>query len=94
MPKVNSLMKMTCGTGIIEVNTGGMARGYMENPYPSWWILEEIKMAGIPIVLNSDVHDPAQVDFAYTATRNKLLEIGFRKQRVLWGGVWQDDPLA
>ncbi len=78
---------------IIEVNTGGMARGYMDNPYPSWWILEEIQKAGISIVLNSDVHNPQQVDFAYMEVRPKLLAIGFTKQRVLMGGVWQDVPL-
>jgi len=78
---------------IVEVNTGGMSRGYLKDPYPSWWILSGIFEAGIPIQLNSDVHHPDAVDFGYEAVRSGLLKIGFTKQRVLYGGIWQDVPL-
>ena len=77
----------------MEVNTGGMSRGTMKDPYPSWWVLESILEAGIPIVLNSDAHRPDAIDFGYDAVRRHLLRIGFRKQRVLYEGIWQDVPL-
>lgn len=78
---------------VVEVNTGGMSRGTMKDPYPSWWVLESILEAGIPIVLNSDAHRPDAIDFGYDAVRRHLLRIGFRKQRVLYEGIWQDVPL-
>ncbi len=78
---------------IIEVNTGGMARGYLDEPYPSPWILEAIRDAGIPIQLNADAHLPEQIDFAYEQTRQALKQLGFTQQRVLLGGIWQDVPL-
>ncbi len=75
---------------IVEVNTGGMSRGYLKDPYPSWRILEEILASDIPIQLNSDVHQPDAVDFGYESVRAQLLKMGFTKQRVLYGGIWQD----
>ena len=78
---------------IVEVNTGGMARGYLTEPYPSAWILEAILDAGIPIQLNADAHQADNIDFAYGQTRQSLLALGFTKQRVLLGGIWQDVPL-
>jgi len=79
---------------IIEVNTGGMSRGYTEIPYPSWWVLENILDAGIPIMLNSDVHHPDHVDFAYDSVLLQLKKIGFRTQRVLYNNIWQEVPLG
>ena len=78
---------------IVEVNTGAMSRGYLKEPYPSGWILEAIHEFGIPIVLNSDAHQPDAVDFGYVEVRKQLLQIGFTHQRVLYEGIWQDVPL-
>lgn len=78
---------------IVEVNTGGMARGYRKEPYPDWWVLEAVRDAGIPIMLNADAHRPEHIDFGYAEARGRLLGLGFQKQRILLGGVWQDVPL-
>ena len=78
---------------IVEVNTGGMARGYLTEPYPSAWILQAIHEAGIPIQLNADAHLPENIDYAYAQSRDALRSLGFTRQRVLLGGIWQDVPL-
>lgn len=78
---------------IVEVNTGGMARGYVKEPYPSWWILEAILEAGIPILMSSDAHHPDFIDFSYGEVRKRLQDMGFTKQRALIHGIWQDVPL-
>ena len=52
------------GTGIImEVNTGGLSRGYTDTVYPSPWILEEARERDIPVQLNGDAHAPENLDF-------------------------------
>ena len=78
---------------IVEVNTGGMARGYTTDPYPSNWILHAIREAGIPIQINADAHAPENIDYAYEQVRHQLVVAGFTKQRVLFGGIWQDVAL-
>jgi len=47
------------GTGIIvEINTGGMARGKTDSPYPALWILKELKARGVAVCINADAHAP------------------------------------
>lgn len=41
---------------IVEVNTGGMARGKTDSPYPALWIAKELKSRGIPVCVNADAH--------------------------------------
>lgn len=46
------------GEGIIvEINTGGMARGRTDSPYPQLWILKELKARGVPVCVNADAHE-------------------------------------
>lgn len=46
------------GEGIIvEINTGGMARGKTDSPYPAAWILRELRARGVPVCVNADAHE-------------------------------------
>lgn len=74
----------------VEVNTGGISRGYVKEPYPSRWILEQCLALDIPIMINSDTHHPETIDCFYDEARKILREIGFRSHRVLHNGDWQD----
>jgi histidinol-phosphatase (PHP family) len=78
---------------IIEVNTGGISRGYVTEPYPSRWILEACHDMGIPVMINSDTHHPETIDFYYPEACALLKSIGFRHQRVLFGDEWRDIDL-
>lgn len=78
---------------ILEVNTGGMARGYTKSPYPSWEIMTLVKDMNIPIMLNSDAHHPHALDYAYVEVTDRLLALGYKTQRVLDRGRWQDVSL-
>lgn len=62
---------------VFEVNTGSMARGYKDRPYPDRWILEEIKKRGGKVIITSDCHRAEFLDFAYEETEKMLSEIGF-----------------
>ena len=78
---------------VVEVNTGGISRGYVKNPYPSRFILELCHEMHIPIMLNSDTHHPDTIDFGYSAALELLASIGIKTQRVLLNGIWQDVEL-
>lgn len=78
---------------IVEVNTGGIARGYMDEPYPSKWILEACLDMDIPIMVNSDSHHPDNIDFYYEEAYKLLKGIGFNHQRILFGNVWRNVSL-
>lgn len=78
---------------IVEVNTGGIARGYMSEPYPSKWILESCMEMDIPVMVNSDSHNPDDIDFLYEETCKLLKSIGYKHQRILYGNEWRNVKL-
>ena len=49
----------------MEVNTGGIARGYLSEPYPAKDILSQWQKAGKPVVFSSDCHNAEQLLFGY-----------------------------
>lgn len=64
---------------IIEVNTGAMARGVQNTPYPSLWILKECNKRNIKICLNSDSHSPDKLDFYFTEALELIKSAGYRE---------------
>lgn len=63
---------------VFEVNTGAMARGYKDMPYPDIWLLEEIKKHGGRIVLTSDCHDAKNLDYGFEMAEKMLYKMGFK----------------
>lgn len=78
---------------IVEINTGGISRGYTAEPYPSEWIIKLMREMDIPVVLNSDAHHPDWIDCYYTESVKILRSSGYSHQRVLISNTWQDVPL-
>lgn len=75
---------------IIEVNTGAMARGYTDEPYPSPWIIERAAQLGLPIMLNADAHRPEWVDYAFETADNIIRRSGYSSRWILYGGEWRE----
>jgi len=61
----------------LEVNTGGMARGYMSDPYPADFLLKEWKIWGGEVIINSDCHDARLIDAGFDEVENRLLNLGY-----------------
>ncbi len=74
---------------IVEVNTRGMYKGYISEPYPSKYILNKMCENQIPISLNSDSHQPDEILKMYPETIKLLKDIGFVESLVLREGRWQ-----
>ena len=50
---------------VFEINTGGMAKGCTDRPYPAPFLLREIVDAGCPVVLSSDCHQRESLRFGF-----------------------------
>ncbi len=63
---------------VLEVNTGAMARGYKDFPYPSDWLLDEIKRRDMRVILTSDCHNAVDLDYGFEAAEKMLHKKGFK----------------
>ena len=75
---------------IVEVNTGGLARGKTSTVYPSPWILSLLREAGVPIMLNADAHRPDTIDSHFDMARDLIRKAGYKSLRVLRAGGWEE----
>lgn len=61
----------------IEVNTGAIARGWRNFPYPNHYLLETLRDAGGEVVLGSDSHHRDNLIFHFDETVKILKNAGF-----------------
>lgn len=74
---------------IIEVNTGGITRGYIKEPYPSKWILKACKERDIDVMVNSDAHAVEFIDGYFDLAFSYLKEVGYTEVMMLQNGKWR-----
>jgi len=77
----------------VEINTRGFYKNNIATFYPSKAILEEIFELKIPIVLNSDAHNPSEITLGYKEAIVLLKEIGFATLKNYQNGTWIDTPI-
>lgn len=70
---------------LLEVNTGGMVRGYLPDPYPQRELLMHAKALGMELIVSSDCHMAGKLDFAFEDTARMLNELGFDHVNILSG---------
>lgn len=86
----NCLKRISNTSSIIEINTGGVARGYMTEFYPSDWILKEVLDMKIPVTISSDSHKSEDVAYGFDDAVLKLEAMGFEKISYLSDNGWQE----
>lgn len=64
---------------IAEINTGAIARGAMDDVYPSAYFLRLIYEAGIPICVNSDCHNAPDIDCAFDRAYQAARNAGYKE---------------
>ena len=62
---------------MLEINTGGMARGYIAEPYPSRWLIRRWRELGGRVILGSDSHHVDTLNFGFDVARDWLIADGF-----------------
>ncbi len=55
-----------------EINTGAIARGYQDSPYPSLTAIETIRKRGGKFVLNSDSHNVDTIGYQFNEWKHLL----------------------
>ena len=68
---------------LLEINTGGMARGYRDAPYPALFLLKEWRRLGGRIILTSDSHSADTILYGYDASIALAKAAGFDKTTIL-----------
>ncbi len=63
---------------MLEVNTGAMARGSMSRPYPQIELLRFWREKKGRVILSSDCHDAAKIDFGYDMAYKCVEAAGFQ----------------
>jgi len=66
-----------------EVNTGAISRGYRTSPYPTPFMMREMRRLGFKPLISSDCHNRADLDCAFDLAEQMLLEAGFTERYVL-----------
>jgi histidinol-phosphatase (PHP family) len=89
-----TLKAVAKSSSILEVNTGGIARGKTDSLYPSTWILEETYNMRIPITLSSDAHKPEQITAKFKEAALLLNSIGYKEVYILHKKTWAPHPFS
>lgn len=64
---------------VVEINTGAIARGVMDDVYPSNFFLEKLFEAKVPVCINSDCHNASQLDAAFEKAQSIAKKIGYKE---------------
>lgn len=73
-----ALEKIRRAGALLEVNTGGMARGFMDNPYPDLRYLKHWKELGGGVIVGSDCHYAPQIAYGFDKMPEYLAQAGFQ----------------
>jgi histidinol-phosphatase (PHP family) len=92
--QVLSALDSLAGSGIIlEVNSGAISRGVLDEVYPSPWIIAEAFKREIPTMINADAHRPEDIDCNFDESKALLRETGYRETWALIDGDWTAVPI-
>ncbi len=78
---------------VIEINTGGISRGYIAEQYPSTFIIKMILEKEIPVIINSDAHTTDGITCKFDEMYKLIYDIGFRKSSYLTKNGWQEQAI-
>lgn len=92
---LNALERVFPSGAVLELNTGGMARGYMDAPYPTSELLGAWREMGGRVTVTSDCHDARLLDYAFDAALDILRSAGYKAAVRLGTGdaLWEDIEL-
>lgn len=71
---------------IVEINTGGLARGAIDDLYPSAEFLGYLKNEGVPVTFSSDAHNAQGLDFAFDRAKDAAIKAGYSEAAYFEGG--------
>ena len=78
---------------LLEINTGAMARGYRDVPYPAQFLLRDWRDKGGRVILTADAHTAAGILHAYGEAADWARAAGFTRASVLTRAGETECPL-
>lgn len=81
------------GKTLLEINTGGVSRGYRTTPYPALFLLREWRAMGGEVILTADTHSVSTVTFGYAQAAALARAAGFTRSMLLTLGGVVECPL-
>ena len=63
---------------IFEINTGAMCRGYLQRPYPDYWLWEILREEKAWVMVNSDAHSAANLAYQLAEQTARAKNFGLR----------------
>lgn len=76
--------------GLLEINTGAMARGSRDIPYPALFLLRHAAQKKARVIITTDCHEKAKLGYGYDDALALLRTAGFTQMAVLQNGVFVD----
>lgn len=77
-------------SSVVEINTGGISRGYVTEQYPSRFIIKMLMEKEIPIIINSDAHTTDGIVCKFEDMYKLVYDIGIRKSSYLTQNGWKE----
>ena len=78
---------------LLEVNTGGVYRGYRKDFYPGAWLLGEWQKMGGKVIITPDSHDINSLTFGFDEAAAAIKAAGFTSVEVLTGNGFETQEL-
>lgn len=79
---------------LLEINTGGVSRGYRTAPYPALFLLREWRAMGGRVILTADAHCKEHLLFGYDQAAELARAAGFTESAVLTSAGAEPCPLG
>ena len=93
--EVQQTLKIIAEVGaILEVNTKGIYKKTLTQPYPSDWIIAAANQLDVPVHLAADAHHPELITAGFEEAFGIIQQAGYQKLRVLEKGEWRDVAIA
>ncbi len=78
---------------LFEINTGAIARGYRTTPYPSTFLLKELRQRGGRVLISSDCHDARFLAQSFRESIALARACGFAEASILTSQGFVSIPL-
>jgi histidinol-phosphatase (PHP family) len=78
---------------LVEINTRGLYKHFNKEPYPSIWMLKQMKQRGIGVILSSDCHVPEDLLREFPAAVEFLKVAGYRSRFTFENFKWKEVAL-
>ena len=90
---LEALHRADPNTTLLEINTGGVSRGYRTAPYPALFLLREWRAMGGRVILTADAHRKEHLLFGYEQAAEMARTAGFTEAAVLTAAGAESCPL-